>query len=160
MHVSRLLSWIHVRREALSFEWRDPRRCPVAVGRCSWGQPAPRGAGCGWEQPRQSSPAPNLADGPEAVHTCWFGRRPVWWGTSGRSCGCPSGGHGDVLRGSRGEAAGIELGSSSVERTAVNTGTVPVLASCCASGAAVGGDRLVGRSGPDARIHQLPAHGW
>jgi hypothetical protein len=31
-----------------------------------------------------------------------------------------------VLRGSRGDAAGIELGSSFVERIAVNTGTVPV----------------------------------
>jgi hypothetical protein len=31
-----------------------------------------------------------------------------------------------VLRGSRGEAAGIELGSSFAERIAVNTGTVPV----------------------------------
>jgi hypothetical protein len=31
-----------------------------------------------------------------------------------------------VLRGSRGEAAGAELGSSFVERIAVNTGTVPV----------------------------------
>jgi hypothetical protein len=33
-----------------------------------------------------------------------------------------------MLRGSRGDAAGIELGSSFVERIAVNTGTVPVLA--------------------------------
>jgi hypothetical protein len=32
-----------------------------------------------------------------------------------------------VLRGSRGDAAGAELGSSFVERIAVNTGTVPVL---------------------------------
>jgi RNA-directed DNA polymerase len=32
-----------------------------------------------------------------------------------------------VLRGSRGEAAGTELGSSFVERTAVNTGTFPAL---------------------------------
>lgn len=32
-----------------------------------------------------------------------------------------------MLRGSRGDAAGIELGSSLVERIAVNTGTVPVL---------------------------------
>jgi len=31
-----------------------------------------------------------------------------------------------VLRGSRGDAAGAELGSSFVERIAVNTGTVPV----------------------------------
>jgi hypothetical protein len=33
------------------------------------------------------------------------------------------GGHGDVLRGSRGEAAGIELGSSFIERITVNAGT-------------------------------------
>jgi len=33
-----------------------------------------------------------------------------------------------VLRGSRGDAAGTKSGSSSVERIAVNTGTVPVLA--------------------------------
>jgi hypothetical protein len=31
-----------------------------------------------------------------------------------------------VLRGSRGDAAGTELGSSFAERIAVNTGTVPV----------------------------------
>ena len=30
-----------------------------------------------------------------------------------------------MLRGSRGDAAGIELGSSFAERIAVNTGTVP-----------------------------------
>jgi hypothetical protein len=34
------------------------------------------------------------------------------------------GGHGDVLRGSRGDAAGTELGSSFVERNTVNVGTV------------------------------------
>src|SRR6266536_3254385 len=45
---------------------------------------------------------------------------------AGRACGCLPGGHGEVLRGSRGDAAGIELGSSFVERIAVNTGTVPV----------------------------------
>jgi hypothetical protein len=33
-----------------------------------------------------------------------------------------------VLRGSRGDAAGTKSGSSFVERIAVNTGTVPVLA--------------------------------
>ena len=37
------------------------------------------------------------------------------------------GGHGEGLRRSRGDAAGTESGSSFVERTAVNTGTVPVL---------------------------------
>ena len=36
------------------------------------------------------------------------------------------GDHGEVLRGSRGEAAGTESGSSFVERITVNTGTVLV----------------------------------
>ena len=40
-----------------------------------------------------------------------------------RRVGVGPGGHGDVLRGSRGEAAGIELGSSFVERITVNAGT-------------------------------------
>ena len=43
------------------------------------------------------------------------------------------GDHGEVLRGSRGEAAGTESGSSFVERITVNTGTVPVLPACCVS---------------------------
>jgi hypothetical protein len=64
---------------------------------------------------------------------------PGWWGTPGWSCGCLPGGHGEVLRGSRGDAAGIELGSSSVERSAVNTGTVPVLSPFCATSAGVVG---------------------
>ena len=37
------------------------------------------------------------------------------------------GGHGEVLRGNRGDAAGTELGSSFVERITVNTGTALVL---------------------------------
>ena len=37
------------------------------------------------------------------------------------------GDHGEVLRGSRGDAAGTESGSSFVERFTVNTGTVLVL---------------------------------
>jgi hypothetical protein len=41
----------------------------------------------------------------------------------GSHAGVGSGGHGDVLRGSRGDAAGIELGSSFVERITVNAGT-------------------------------------
>jgi hypothetical protein len=45
----------------------------------------------------------------------------------GSHVGDGSGGHGDVLRGSRGEAAGIELGSSFVERITVNAGTALVL---------------------------------
>src|SRR5919107_763645 len=38
------------------------------------------------------------------------------------------GGHGELLRGSRGEAAGTKSGFSFVDRIAVNTGTVSVLA--------------------------------
>ena len=41
----------------------------------------------------------------------------------GRCVGVGLGGHGDVLRGSRGEAAGTELGSSFIERITVNAGT-------------------------------------
>src|SRR5680860_306689 len=37
-------------------------------------------------------------------------------GTPRWACGCSPGGHGEVLRGSRGDAAGTELGSSFVER--------------------------------------------
>ena len=40
-----------------------------------------------------------------------------------------------MLRGSRGEAAGIELGSSFIERITVNAGTAPILPDRCASGA-------------------------
>src|SRR6478736_4127490 len=48
----------------------------------------------------------------------------------GSHVGGGPGGHGDVLRGSRGEAAGIELGSSFVERITVNAGTALVLPAC------------------------------
>jgi hypothetical protein len=54
------------------------------------------------------------------------------------------GGHGDVLRGSRGEAAGTELGSSFAERIAVNTGTVPGLPGACAASAWVRAGPAVG----------------
>ena len=43
-----------------------------------------------------------------------------------------------MLRGSRGDAAGTELGSSFVERTSVNTGSVSVHALLRASSAVVG----------------------
>jgi len=45
--------------------------------------------------------------------TSWVGETRAW------------GGHGEGLRRSRGEAAGAESGSSSIERITVNTGTVP-----------------------------------
>jgi len=41
----------------------------------------------------------------------------------GRLADVGLGGHGDVLRGNRGDAAGIELGSSFIERITVNAGT-------------------------------------
>jgi hypothetical protein len=48
----------------------------------------------------------------------------VWgWGTLGLAFNDWPGDHGEVLRGSRGDAAGAESGSSFVERTTVNTGT-------------------------------------
>src|SRR6478736_2682457 len=49
------------------------------------------------------------------------------WGTPRRLSEWLPGGCGDVLRGSRSDTAGAESGSSSAERTAVNTGTVPTL---------------------------------
>ena len=43
-----------------------------------------------------------------------------------------------MLRGSRGDAAGTELGSSFVERITVNVGTVSVLARCRVSSTVFG----------------------
>lgn len=65
----------------------------------------------------------------------------------GSHVGGGSGGHADVLRGSRGEAAGIELGSSFVEGITVNAGTTLVLPGCrvANTGSRVG--LVVGRSG-------------
>jgi hypothetical protein len=54
-----------------------------------------------------------------------------------------------VLRGSRGEAAGTKSGSSSVERIAVNTGTVSVLAFVLTAQVGVGAGSTVDRSGRD-----------
>jgi hypothetical protein len=51
------------------------------------------------------------------------------------------GGHGEVLRGSRGDAAGTESGSSFIERSTVNTGTVPVLPAAVASSEVVWAER-------------------
>src|SRR5512133_1249579 len=54
----------------------------------------------------------------------------LWLGGElpGRLADVGLGGHGDVLRGSRGDAAGTELGSSFVERITANVGTVSILA--------------------------------
>ena len=51
-----------------------------------------------------------------------------------------------MLRGSRGDAAGIELGSSFVERITVNTGTASVLPVPRASGAEDRAGLIVSRS--------------
>ncbi len=53
-----------------------------------------------------------------------------------RLVGVGSGGHGEVLRGSRGDAAGTELGSSFVERITVNVGTASFHARIRAASAA------------------------
>jgi hypothetical protein len=90
-------------------------------------------------------PAPNLAD---------MGRvrcailPVVFWlvgVTPGWSCGCLPGGHGEVLRVSHGDAAGAQLDSSFVERTAVNTGTFPALP----LGRAASTERRLGPSSTD-----------
>ena len=84
---------------------------------------------CKGDGNRTACPAP--ATGSNLVDT---GRArcapvPVWWcgELPGRLADAGPGGHGEVLRGSRGDAAGVELGSSFVERITVNAGTVLVL---------------------------------
>ncbi len=72
-------------------------------------------------------PAPNLADMGRVRCVTLPTVFVLVGGTPGWSCGCLPGGHGEVLRGNRGDAAGAQLGSSFVERAAVNTGTFPVL---------------------------------
>lgn len=52
-----------------------------------------------------------------------------------------------MLRGSRGEAAGIELGSSFVERITVNAGTALVLPRSREAITGSRAGRIVGRSG-------------
>jgi hypothetical protein len=73
--------------------------------------------------------------GPVAVRTQPFitgGELP-----GGFVIACP-GGHGECLRRNRGDAAGTESGASCDERSAVNTGTVPVLPPHRAASAAGG----------------------
>ena len=83
----------------------------------------------------------------------------------GRLVGVGSGGHGDVLRGNCGDAAGAELGSSFVERIAVNTGTVPVCPVARGQRAGPGWARSrpagLGRGGAAVvlRAGESPAHG-
>ncbi len=59
------------------------------------------------------------------------------------------GGHGEVLRGSHGDATGTELGSSFIERITVNTGTVSTLARPRVSSAEGWAGSTVDRSGRD-----------
>jgi hypothetical protein len=104
-----------------------------------------------WEQPRQSWVGPGLPDGPGPVsETGRYTRgtgvvtplqatpaliRWMWAGsrcrpaphfgreTSGSVCSLGPGGHGEGLRRSRGDAAGVEPGASPVDRVTVNVGT-------------------------------------
>jgi len=71
-----------------------------------------------------------------------------WWDGEllGGHVGVGLGGHGELLRGSRGDAAGIELGSSFVERISVNTGTASVLPELRPSGAEARAGFIVSRS--------------
>jgi len=55
--------------------------------------------------------------GPGVVRTCFVSAGDVG-----------PGGHGEVLRDNHGDATGTELGSSFIERTSVNVGTVSILA--------------------------------
>ena len=70
------------------------------------------------------------------------------------------GDHGEVLRGSRGDAAGIELGSSFVERITVNTGTIPVLpAAACPTWMVGLGASTADRSGMGRSRRSTPSRG-
>ena len=71
------------------------------------------------------------------------------WATPGLVTTAGSGGHGESLRRSRGDAAGVQPGSSFVNRRSVNTGTVPALATGRATGADDRAGSTVGRSGRD-----------
>jgi hypothetical protein len=78
----------------------------------------------------------------------------------GRRVGVGPGGHGDVLRGSRGEAAGIELGSSFVERITVNVGTALVLPGCRVANTGVGlGSSSADRVGAGRSRRSTPSRG-
>ena len=101
---------------------------PDKAGTCQYCQMV-RVRRAGWKGVRKESAftslkartGPNLADmGRERCAPARTGGELLWpafndW----------SGDHGEVLRGSCGDAAGTESGSSSIERITVNTGTVP-----------------------------------
>ena len=93
--------------------------------------------------------------GPGAVRT-----RRWWRGTSGLVFNDWPGGHGEVLRGSRGDAAGTESGSSFIERITVNTGTVPVLPAAAHPVRLVGlGASTADRSGTGRSRRSTPSRG-
>jgi len=84
----------------------------------------------GWKGVRKEPAFTSLKLGPAQIW--WIGagsgaHPPAGRGTLWLAFGGWPGGHGEVLRGSRGDAAGTEPGSSFVKRITVNTGTVPVL---------------------------------
>ena len=112
----------------------------------------PRGRWGGWEQPRRSRDGPGLPDGPGAVsetrrytretgvvtppevppaRTRWIwaglrcvpGRESAGGELLAGSCRSGLGGHGEGLRRSRDDAAGVEPGASLVDRIPVNVGT-------------------------------------
>src|SRR5688500_13102965 len=98
---------------------------PDGVGPASVMERSTRGTGV--SKSPQTEPARNLADvGRERRVPVDAVDVTVSRGTLGWFMGGLPGGHGDVLRGSRGDAAGTKSGSSFIERIAVNTGTVPV----------------------------------
>jgi len=124
---------------------------PVAAGHRSWGQPEPGDAGEGGKQPRQRRDGSALPDdsGPASKTERCNASEPVAKPLNqragsnlvdmGRSAvhdhreavdsdAGPSprpGGHAECLRRRRGEAAGAQLGTYSVDRLVVNVGTIP-----------------------------------
>jgi hypothetical protein len=65
-----------------------------------------------------------------------------------------------VLRGSRGDAAGIELGSSFVERITVNVGTALALPGCRVANTGIGlGSSSADRAGAGRSRRSIPSRG-
>jgi hypothetical protein len=65
-----------------------------------------------------------------------------------------------VLRGSRGNAAGIELGSSFVERITVNVGTALALPGCRVANTGIGlGSSSADRAGAGRSRRSTPSRG-
>src|SRR3954467_3953232 len=84
----------------------------------------------GWKGVRKEPACTSLKVGPAQIWRirAGSGAHPsAGRGTPALAFNDRPGDHGEVLRGSRGDAAGTESGSSFIERITVNTGTVPVL---------------------------------